>query len=469
MTPWASKGDLGDPWIKLTFDREMKIGSINLVERENSPNDVFTNAKLEWEGGSRELSGLKYSGDNIVDFETPITTSWVKLTIKKIAHNPGLMEFEVFEAEEPFEKKIVDYKSVAVDTNQGVIPALPAQVEAVYNDGTTGLVDVVWAPITAEMVAQAGVLTVKGTVEGSSVEPKATVRVAGVQRSFTLSLNQPSISLTVGDNLQTVVTATYSESGEVKDVTSLAEFMSADGKIATVDNKGLVTGVGEGSTTVSATYSGKTVTAQVHVTKSGEQQTAVKLSGPSSVMKGEPFSVKYGLKDVKTPILGQDVLIQYDSSLYEFKEAVAILEGVNVYVQQSPTPGQLRLLVASLGMDHALKGDSEIVELKFMAKQISQNASGSITVASAALGDAQGNEHQAIPASVRVEVMAVPVLPGDSNNDNKYSIADLAIAAAHYGMNKEHPDWNKFKSADFDHNGIIDILDLAAIANKILE
>ncbi|MNI99340.1 Gellan lyase precursor [compost metagenome] len=67
-----------------------------------------------------------------------------------------------------------------------------------------------------------------------------------------------------------------------------------------------------------------------------------------------------------------------------------------------------------------------------------------------------------------VEVTADPELPGDVNHDNKYSIADLAIAAAHYGMTQQHPDWNKFKSADIDGNGVIDILDLAAIAKKII-
>jgi hypothetical protein len=55
-------------------------------------------------------------------------------------------------------------------------------------------------------------------------------------------------------------------------------------------------------------------------------------------------------------------------------------------------------------------------------------------------------------------VTAAPDLPGDVNHDNKYSIADLAMAAAHYVMTQQHPDWNKFKSADVDGNGVIDTL-----------
>ncbi|MFD0616168.1 beta-N-acetylglucosaminidase domain-containing protein [Paenibacillus sp. GCM10027629] len=286
--------------------------------------------------------------------------------------------------------------------------------------------------------------------------------------AFTLSLNQPSYSLMIGDTLPTVVTATYSDSGAVKDVTSLAVFTTADGKIASVDNRGVLTGVAEGSTTVSASYGGETVTAQVHVTKRDMQQTAVKLIGPTSVLKGEPFTVRLGLKQVHEPVQAQDVLVQYDPNLYEFQDAVATLEGITVYKQLAQTPGQIRLIIVSLGSDHAITTDAELIELKFVAKQVPQSVSGSIAVTNATIGDAQGHESEALPASVTVEVTADPELPGDVNHDNKYSIADLAIAAAHYGMTQQHPDWNKFKSADMDSNGVIDILDLAAIAKKII-
>jgi len=205
------------------------------------------------------------------------------------------------------------------------------------------------------------------------------------------------------------------------------------------------------------------------VTKRDSQQTAVQLTGPASVLKGEPFTLRLGLKQVQKPVYAQDMLIQYDPNLYEFQDAVAMREGLTVYKQPAQAPGQLRLIIASLGSDHAITSDAELVELKFAAKQVPQNASGSIVVTSATIGDAQGQESQALPASVTVEVTASIELPGDVNHDGKYSIADLAIAAAHYGMTQQHPDWNKFKSADVDGNGTIDIVDLAAIAKKIIE
>ncbi|CAG9611664.1 hypothetical protein BACCIP111899_00836 [Bacillus rhizoplanae] len=83
-----------------------------------------------------------------------------------------------------------------MDTNIGEIPALPAQVEAVYNDGTTGAVNVVWEEITADMVAKAGTFAVNGTVEGTRLKAKATYRVKFVDQGKTLLNIQPPAVIT---------------------------------------------------------------------------------------------------------------------------------------------------------------------------------------------------------------------------------------------------------------------------------
>ncbi|MEH7304987.1 DUF7402 domain-containing protein [Neobacillus drentensis] len=187
-TSWAAKQADRTPWIKLQFPEPVEISHVNLVDRGHEINQIVEGL-LEWEGGSKKVTGIKWQGqpDNILTFETPITTSWIKFTVdpENKYNNPsgaecGLAEFEVFEAPEQVVKTIVDYKSVAVDTNIGKIPSLPEQMEAVYNDGTTGMVDVVWDPITPDMVAKAGTFIVFGTAEGTSVRPKAIYRVIAV-------------------------------------------------------------------------------------------------------------------------------------------------------------------------------------------------------------------------------------------------------------------------------------------------
>src|SRR5262245_44209970 len=53
----------------------------------------------------------------------------------------------------------------------------------------------------------------------------------------------------------------------IADRTAGARFVSADPKIAIVDEAGLVTPKGDGETTISATANGKSATARVRVTK----------------------------------------------------------------------------------------------------------------------------------------------------------------------------------------------------------
>ncbi|MCJ8014214.1 discoidin domain-containing protein, partial [Paenibacillus sp. KQZ6P-2] len=199
-TSWAAKKADRTPWIKLQFSEPIQIGRINLVDRGHDVNQIVEGL-LEWEGGSRKVENIKWNGqpDNIVTFETPITTSWIKFTIDpdNKYNNPtdaecGLAEFEVYEAQK-MEKTIVEYKTVPViDTNLGQFPTLPEQVDAVYNDGTTGQVDVKWEEITPEMVAKEGVFSVYGSVEGTVLKAKATYRVKLVDKQApTTSDNAP--------------------------------------------------------------------------------------------------------------------------------------------------------------------------------------------------------------------------------------------------------------------------------------
>ncbi|MDQ0914636.1 cohesin domain-containing protein [Paenibacillus sp. V4I5] len=57
--------------------------------------------------------------------------------------------------------------------------------------------------------------------------------------------------------------------------------------------------------------------------------------------------------------------------------------------------------------------------------------------------------------------------PGDLNGDSKFTIGDLAIAAASYGKTSADPDWANMVKADVHADGKIDIADLAIIARAI--
>lgn len=57
---------------------------------------------------------------------------------------------------------------------------------------------------------------------------------------------------------------------------------------------------------------------------------------------------------------------------------------------------------------------------------------------------------------------------GDHNNDQRLSIGDLAMVAKHYGKTKDDPEWSSIRSFDMNDDGVIDIVDLAAMARMIL-
>ncbi|MFE6736584.1 Ig-like domain-containing protein [Microbacterium sp. NPDC057650] len=183
-TSWAAKQTDTTPSITLNFGKATTIERVNLVDRGHDVNEI-SEGLLEWEGGSRMVTGIDWEGqpDNIVDFGTPITTSWLKFTIDpNNAHaNPagaevGLAEFQAYGPQG--DRAIVDTVHVAVDTTVGKTPALPAQVDAVYSDGSTQSVPVGWEAVPADALSKPGWFVVTGTVAGTSVKAQAVVTVS---------------------------------------------------------------------------------------------------------------------------------------------------------------------------------------------------------------------------------------------------------------------------------------------------
>jgi hypothetical protein len=64
-------------------------------------------------------------------------------------------------------------------TTAGVPPALPATVKATFNDGSADNVNtrVSWREVDPSEYAQPGTFVVTGTVEGTSLQARATVTV----------------------------------------------------------------------------------------------------------------------------------------------------------------------------------------------------------------------------------------------------------------------------------------------------
>lgn len=61
-----------------------------------------------------------------------------------------------------------------------------------------------------------------------------------------------------------------------------------------------------------------------------------------------------------------------------------------------------------------------------------------------------------------------PRKTGDQNGDDKVSVGDIAIMASAYGKTDDDLDWAQYKNYDINNDGIIDVVDLAAVASIIL-
>jgi len=100
-----------------------------------------------------------------------------------------------------------------------------------------------------------GVVVAAAACTGQPVLPSTTVS--------TLSISGAAPG--VGTTAQFVADATFPTSAAVQDVTALATWSVSDQTIATVSTRGVVTGVKVGSTTITATYNGSTVSEQISI------------------------------------------------------------------------------------------------------------------------------------------------------------------------------------------------------------
>ncbi|WP_458120688.1 S-layer homology domain-containing protein [Paenibacillus sp. Z6-24] len=109
------------------------------------------------------------------------------------------------------------------------------------------------------------------TYRAYAVDAYGTTYASGTE-SFTtketppLVLDSNAYNLKLGTTHQTVVQAVYEETGELYTVTSGVTFSSANPSIASVNATGLVTGVAEGNTVITAVYKGSSAQAAVNVT-----------------------------------------------------------------------------------------------------------------------------------------------------------------------------------------------------------
>ena len=165
---------------------------------------------------------------------------------------------------------------------------------------------------------------VSETNEGNN-EYSVTVYVdPGTQIVRSLSADPSSLSLMLYDSVCLTLTATYTD-GSTEDVTELATWSSYQPRIADVDSAGCVTALSGGSTTITGSYGGKTVTIPVNVTDSTTPELVDVIVQPEtvSVSIGKTQAVKiYAVYDDDTrEEVTQSVILESDD------ESIATVSG----------------------------------------------------------------------------------------------------------------------------------------------
>lgn len=152
------------------------------------------------------------------------------------------------------------------------------------------------------------------------------------------------------------------------------------------------------------------------------------------------------------------------------ESAISKLRNVQVVEAATHKPGQVHMIIAGIGAEHAISSDVDIVAMTWRAKPITEADTGQIHTIQAIVGNAEGMETNASLAALQIQVSPnKPNMPGDVNGDGKVSIGDLGLIAAHYGKTAADPQWQSFKHADITGDGSIDIEDLVRAARMMIE
>ncbi|RUS43813.1 carbohydrate-binding protein [Cohnella sp. AR92] len=390
-----------------------------------------------------------------------------------------------------------------------------------------------------------------GSATTDPVWPSPAVSVTGV------TLDKSELSLEAGAT-GTLTATVAPENAANKAVT----FASSDSKVATVTGETYDSATGTTSVTVHAIAAGNavitattadggwTATSAVTVTPVQADVPTASLSTVGSVKPGGSFAVSVSLDHLAQRVYAHDISLSYDADVFEYVNAAAAgaNENIQIVTEDTSAPGAIRLIAVYIG---GVTGDSTpVLNLTFKAKAGVQNTSGTIAVTesklgvapegtvidaalssksisvgsnepvvdksaltaaiaaaqelydSAVVGSAAGQYPQAAKDAFGTAINAAKAVNGNSgatqsevdsavtalngaindftaavviepsadlNHDGSINVGDLAIVAYYYGKTIADADWPTVKFADVNGDNKIDISDLAYVATKILK
>ncbi|WP_179232720.1 pectinesterase family protein [Paenibacillus rigui] len=338
---------------------------------------------------------------------------------------------------------IASIPAIQVMTLAGSAPVLPTVVDAVYTDGTTQKVQVTWEPVAPEQYAQDGTFTVKGTVQGTSIQAAATITV----RAGSL-LTGPD-SVTAGQPLDIL----YGWAGVSEEVYGMdltfsynpdqMQFVSADSLVNGVSVVAQTNGSGQARILVASSTTGVYLTGSLSNILQLHFKTNISASPATSTVSLTNAMIADGS--------GSETAVEGSSYQVVIKAAAAANTTVLV---SKINEAQSKLASASAGTKWG------------------QYAQAAVDALNTAVSKAANLLNSSYPTQAEVDQAVVDLsLAIEAFNDSlnmKASVGDLAIIASHYGMTSADTNWATVQRYDINHDLKLDIVDLAAIAKKIV-
>jgi uncharacterized protein YjdB len=266
--------------------------------------------------------------------------------------------------------------------------------------------------------------TVKGYLlsynSSSNYFPVAAVSVEGTTEDVaTLDLDKSEVSVGVGDDV--AVTATVTPAKAIQNV----KWESADPTIATVNSKGVITGVAVGTTKVTATTEGKTsagqpIVKEVAVTVTEAAIKQLPFEGDFSASTGDGAVLPYGWTAKTNEGYAGGLKANKDGYWVLSREFAPTSKGVDVTIT-----------VAKLNPAQGTGAADE--EAVFLVEGFDSVEAGATAVATArilgsevkAAGDFKASLHGTDIKSVKVTLNKRPTVDGNPNNVN---ISKIALA-----------------------------------------
>lgn len=290
-----------------------------------------------------------------------------------------------------------------------------------------------------------------------------------ITMATSLTLDCTSLSLKSGAQHQFVASVMPA------DASPAVRWSTSDNEVAVVDQNGMVTAMGAGQATITATtLDGTDISAScmVHVISMGMQTDNV-LTLPESmqVQSGKDFELPVMMEnDASITALQCDItlpegfeLVQ-DNGNYMIDLAADRVGGSHVLTCRPLQDGGVRVLITSPIAEPITGNEGTLFTLHLNVGDVVPDGSYPVQMDNIVLASVNAQTFYAPETFTTVTVKSY--IKGDANGDDVVNVGDY-VATANYIL-MMNPDPFIFDAADVDENKTIDVGDLVGIANIVL-